>query len=109
MALAWLGAGGRASPPTTAGGCHGERERRVAVAGRDALVGDGAGPRDGTNSGGARHRQREASPGCSGLALLLRVANRLGPLRVYGASMLIQRVIQATGLTGILLVQDAAP
>jgi anti-sigma B factor antagonist len=45
----------------------------------------------------------------SGLALLLRVANRLGPLRVYGASVLIQRVIEATGLTGILLVQDGAP
>jgi anti-anti-sigma factor len=45
----------------------------------------------------------------SGLALLLRVANRLGPLRVYGASVLIQRVIEATGLTGILLVQDWAP
>src|SRR5271154_846385 len=39
----------------------------------------------------------------SGLALLLRVANRLGPLRVYGASGLIRRVIEATGLTGILL------
>ncbi len=45
----------------------------------------------------------------SGLALLLRVANRLGPLRVFGASPLIRRVIEATGLTGILLVQDGAP
>jgi anti-anti-sigma factor len=45
----------------------------------------------------------------SGLALLLGVANRLGPLRVFGASQLIQRVIEATGLTGILLIQDAAP
>ncbi len=45
----------------------------------------------------------------SGLALLLGVANRLGPLRGFGASLLIRRVIEATGLTGILQVQDAAP
>jgi hypothetical protein len=43
------------------------------------------------------------------LTLLLRVANRLGPLRVFGASLLIRRVIEATGLTGILQVQEAAP
>jgi hypothetical protein len=45
----------------------------------------------------------------SGLALLLGVANRLGPLRVFGASILIRRVIEATGLTAILLLQEAAP
>jgi anti-anti-sigma factor len=45
----------------------------------------------------------------SGLALLLGVANHLGPLRVFGASLLIRRVIEATGLTGILQLQDAAP
>ena len=45
----------------------------------------------------------------SGLALLLSLANRLGPLRVFGASALIRRVIEATGLTGVLQLQDAAP
>ena len=43
----------------------------------------------------------------SGLALLLASANRLGPLRVFGASLLIRRVIEVTGLTGILQLQDA--
>jgi anti-anti-sigma factor len=41
----------------------------------------------------------------SGLALLLRLTNQLGPLRVFGASLLIRRVIEATGLTSILLLQ----
>ena len=41
----------------------------------------------------------------SGLALLLGLANRLGPLRVFGANLLIRRVIEVTGLTGILQLQ----
>jgi anti-anti-sigma factor len=41
----------------------------------------------------------------SGLALLLRLTTQLGPLRVFGASLLIRRVIEATGLTSILLLQ----
>jgi len=41
----------------------------------------------------------------SGLALLLRLTNQLGPLRVFGASLLIRRVVEATGLTSILLLQ----
>ena len=45
----------------------------------------------------------------SGLALLLRLANHHGPLRVFGASLLIRRVIEATGLTAILLLQGTAP
>jgi anti-sigma B factor antagonist len=45
----------------------------------------------------------------SGLALLLRLANQIGPLRVFGASLLIRRVIEATGLTAILLLQGTAP
>jgi anti-anti-sigma factor len=45
----------------------------------------------------------------SGLALLLRLANQLGPLRVFGANQLIRRVIEATGLTAILLLQGTAP
>jgi anti-sigma B factor antagonist len=45
----------------------------------------------------------------SGLALLLRLANQLGPLRVFGASPLIRRVIEATGLTKVLLLQGTAP
>jgi len=45
----------------------------------------------------------------SGLALLLSLANRLGPLQVFGASPLIRRVIEATGLTGVLQLQGAAP
>ena len=43
----------------------------------------------------------------SGLALLLGLANRLGPLRVFGANLLIRRVIEVTGLTGILQLQGA--
>jgi anti-anti-sigma factor len=45
----------------------------------------------------------------SGLALLLGLANRLGPLRVFGANLLIRRVIEVTGLTGILQLQGATP
>jgi len=45
----------------------------------------------------------------SGLALLLRLSNQLGPLRVFGANPLIRRVIQATGLTAILLLQGTVP
>jgi anti-anti-sigma factor len=45
----------------------------------------------------------------SGLALLLRLTNRLGPLRVFGANPLIRRVIEATGLTAVLLLQGTAP
>jgi anti-anti-sigma factor len=45
----------------------------------------------------------------SGLALLLRLTNRLGPLRVFGANLLIRRVIEATGLTGILQLQGTTP
>jgi anti-anti-sigma factor len=44
----------------------------------------------------------------SGLALLLRLTNRLGPLRVFGANPLIRRVIEATGLTAVLLLQGTA-
>ena len=42
----------------------------------------------------------------SGLALLLRLTNRLGPLRVFGANPSIRRVIEATGLTGILQMEE---
>lgn len=43
----------------------------------------------------------------SGLAVLLRLANRFGPLRVFGANPLIRRVIEVTGLTGILRIEGA--
>jgi anti-anti-sigma factor len=44
----------------------------------------------------------------SGLAVLLRLTNRFGPLRVFGASPLIRRVIEVTGLTGILQLDGEA-
>lgn len=40
----------------------------------------------------------------SGIALLLRITNRFGPVDVIGANPLIRRVIEATGLTDILRV-----
>jgi anti-sigma B factor antagonist len=42
----------------------------------------------------------------SGLALLLRLTNRFGPIQVFGANPLIRRVIEATGLTGILQMEE---
>jgi anti-sigma B factor antagonist len=45
----------------------------------------------------------------SGLALLLGLANRFGPLRVLGASPMIRRVIEVTGLTGILRMEEGTP
>jgi anti-sigma B factor antagonist len=42
----------------------------------------------------------------SGLAVLLRLANQFGPLHIRGARPLIRRVIEVTGLTGILLLED---
>lgn len=40
----------------------------------------------------------------SGLALLLRLTNQFGPARVSGAKPLIRRVIEVSGLDGVLLV-----
>jgi anti-sigma B factor antagonist len=45
----------------------------------------------------------------SGLAVLLRLADRFGPLRVFGASTMVRRVIEATGLSKILLLDGEAP
>jgi anti-sigma B factor antagonist len=45
----------------------------------------------------------------SGLALLLQLANRFGPLQVFGANPLIRRVIEVTGLTGILQAEGEVP
>lgn len=42
----------------------------------------------------------------SGIALLLRITNRFGPLDLIGANPLIRRVIEATGLTDILRVDQ---
>jgi anti-sigma B factor antagonist len=44
----------------------------------------------------------------SGLAVLVRLANQFGPLRVSGARPLLRRVIEVTGLTGILLLDGEA-
>jgi anti-sigma B factor antagonist len=41
----------------------------------------------------------------SGLALLLRITNRFGALRVVGAKTLVRRVIEVTGLTEILRME----
>jgi anti-sigma B factor antagonist len=41
----------------------------------------------------------------SGLALLLRITNRFGPLRVVGAKTLVRRVIEVTGLTEVLRME----
>jgi anti-sigma B factor antagonist len=45
----------------------------------------------------------------SGLALLLRLTNRFGPCRVRGANPIIRRVIEVTGLAGILRLEGDAP
>jgi anti-sigma B factor antagonist len=45
----------------------------------------------------------------SGLAVLVRLANTFGPLRVIGARPLIRRVIEVTGLHEILRLEDEAP
>jgi anti-anti-sigma factor len=42
----------------------------------------------------------------SGIALLLRITNRFGPIDLIGANPLIRRVIEATGLTDILRVPE---
>ncbi len=38
----------------------------------------------------------------SGLALLLRLTNQFGPARVLGAKPIIRRVIEVSGLSGVL-------
>jgi anti-sigma B factor antagonist len=45
----------------------------------------------------------------SGLAVLVRIANQFGPLRVVGARPLVRRVIEVTGLTEILQLHGEAP
>jgi anti-sigma B factor antagonist len=45
----------------------------------------------------------------SGLAVLVRIANQFGPLRVSGARPLVRRVIEVTGLTEILALEEEAP
>jgi anti-anti-sigma factor len=45
----------------------------------------------------------------SGLGLLLRLTNQFGPARVRGARPLIRRVIEVSGLTEVLQVEDGAP
>jgi anti-anti-sigma factor len=45
----------------------------------------------------------------SGLALLLRMTNRFGPAGVRGAKPLIRRVIEVSGLTEVLRLEDGAP
>jgi anti-anti-sigma factor len=41
----------------------------------------------------------------SGLALLLRMTNQFGPAEVMGAKTLIRRVIEVSGLTGVLKLE----
>jgi anti-sigma B factor antagonist len=45
----------------------------------------------------------------SGLALLLRVTNQFGPAHVRGAKPLIRRVIEVSGLDGVLQVDGPVP
>jgi anti-sigma B factor antagonist len=45
----------------------------------------------------------------SGLAVLVRLANQFGPLRVRGARPLVRRVIEVTGLTEILQLEEETP
>jgi anti-sigma B factor antagonist len=45
----------------------------------------------------------------SGLAVLVRLANQFGALRVIGARPLVRRVIEVTGLTEILQLEEEAP
>jgi anti-anti-sigma factor len=42
----------------------------------------------------------------SGIALLLRLTNHFGPLRVHGAGEMIRRVIEITGLTETLQLEQ---
>jgi anti-anti-sigma factor len=45
----------------------------------------------------------------SGLALLLRMTNQFGPAEVRGAKPLIRRVIEVSGLTGVLRLDAGSP
>lgn len=45
----------------------------------------------------------------SGLGLLLRLTNQFGPAPVHGARPLIRRVIEVSGLTGVLQLEPEAP
>jgi anti-anti-sigma factor len=45
----------------------------------------------------------------SGLALLLRITNQFGPAHVSGARPLIRRVIEVSGLDGVLVVDGRIP
>jgi len=45
----------------------------------------------------------------SGIALLLRISHRFGPLYVRGAKPLIRRVIEVTGLTEVLRLAEETP
>jgi anti-sigma B factor antagonist len=45
----------------------------------------------------------------SGIALLLRISNRFGPLQVRGAKPLVRRVIEVTGLTTVLRIDEDLP
>ena len=45
----------------------------------------------------------------SGLALLLRLTNQFGPARVTGAKPLIRRVIEVSGVAGVLRVEGGTP
>jgi anti-sigma B factor antagonist len=44
----------------------------------------------------------------SGLALLLRLTNQFGPARVKGAKPIIRRVIEVSGLAGVLQLDGGA-
>lgn len=44
----------------------------------------------------------------SGIALLLRISNQFGPVQMRGAKPLIRRVVEVTGLTAVLRLDDEA-
>jgi anti-sigma B factor antagonist len=45
----------------------------------------------------------------SGIALLLRISNQFGPVQMRGAKPLIRRVVEVTGLTAVLHLDDETP
>ena len=45
----------------------------------------------------------------SGIALLLRISHQFGPLQVCRAKPLVRRVIEVTGLTAVLRLDEDVP